>query len=201
MVERCSALSTLAVDRTTFERDLKKELMLKVLDRCEGIKDVLINYNSYHLECLLKQAYDRVLEFAVRKSPDKIEYGFCHGDLNGSNVMVDIASNSVKFIDPRGYFGDTELYGWKPYEYAKLLYCLMGYDNFNMRPQVYTLDWPEDRPSLQWSGFREFAGEDYSCYRLMVGVIYVALAGYISQDIMKANIAYDYGVSIIQKYI
>lgn len=33
---------------------------------------------------------------------------------------------------------------------------------------------------------------------MLVGVIYIALAGYISQDIMKANIAYDYGMRILK---
>jgi len=37
-------------------------------------------------------------------------------------------------------------------------------------------------------------------YKLVVGIIYVALAGYISQDIMKANIAYEYGIKLIENY-
>ena len=31
-------------------------------------------------------------------------------------------------------------------------------------------------------------------YVLLVSCIYIALAGYISQDIMKANIAYEFGM-------
>ena len=41
-------------------------------------------------------------------------------------------------------------------------------------------------------------GNSYRSYQMLVGVIYVALAGYISQDIMKANIAYDYGMRILK---
>jgi len=37
-------------------------------------------------------------------------------------------------------------------------------------------------------------------YKLVVGIIYVALTGYISQDIMKANIAYEYGIKLIENY-
>ena len=33
---------------------------------------------------------------------------------------------------------------------------------------------------------------------ILLGIIWVALAGYISQDIMKANIAYEYGIDILK---
>ena len=121
--------------------------------------------------------------------------------MNGSNILVDEETLDVKFVDPRGYFGETKLYGWKPYEYAKLLYCLYGYDDFNTKPQIYGEDWPKLRSSLEYSGFKDegFArGNSYKDYQMLVGVIYVALAGYISQDIMKANIAYDYGMRILK---
>ena len=38
-----------------------------------------------------------------------------------------IRDNEIIFIDPRGYFGNTKLYGLKQYDFAKLLFGLSGY--------------------------------------------------------------------------
>ena len=205
-VDSVAETSTIGVPFNTFKDDLRKEVVEKVIDRCEKIKAFLVNYNKDQLVEVLSKVYDCMLLFAINSEDYDIEkdilrYWFCHGDLNGSNILVDDKTLDVKFVDPRGYFGETKLYGWKPYEHAKLLYCLYGYDDFNTKPQIYGEDWPKLRPSLEYSGFRDegFArGNGYKDYQMLVGVIYVALAGYISQDIMKANIAYDYGMRILK---
>lgn len=205
-VEMVAGASSLAVPEEDFIRDLRKEVVVKVIDRCEKIKAFLVNYSKEELEDTLESAYTHLFNFAINTSDYDVErktmtYWFCHGDLNGSNVLADEETLDVKFVDPRGYFGGTKLYGWKPYEHAKILYCLYGYDDFNTKPQIYGEDWPKLRPSLEFSGFRDerFAKQgSYKSYQMLVGVIYVALAGYISQDIMKANIAYDYGMRILK---
>ena len=205
-VDKVSSASSITVSFDTFIGDLKKEVVDKVIDRCERIKDFLLNYDRNHLESVLSKVYRELILFS-KSSEDfngdlnTMKYWFCHGDLNGSNVMVDEKSLEVKFIDPRGYFGNTKMYGWKPYELAKILYCLYGYDDFNIKPQIYLEDWPKPRMSLEFSGFNDMVFDseaNYKYYQLLVGVIYVALAGYISQDIMKSNIAYDYGMRLLE---
>ncbi len=206
-VDDLTGASSSVVSFETFKRDLRKEVVTKVIDRCEKIKAFLLNYKREDLEDILEEAFAGLTTFAANSADCDIKQGtfkywFCHGDLNGSNILVNPDTLDVKFVDPRGYFGETKLYGWKPYEHAKLLYCLYGYDDFNTKPQIYGEDWPKLRPSLEYSGFRDesFArdGESYKSYQMLVGVIYVALAGYISQDVMKANIAYDYGMRILK---
>lgn len=204
-IEKISGISSIEVPLEVFEHDLRKEVVEKVIGRCEKIKEFLINYEKNDLEPILENVFEHLVSFAKSTSDydlnDKtMTYWFCHGDLNGSNVMVDETTFDVKFLDPRGYFGDTKLYGWKPYELAKILYCLYGYDDFNTKPQIYGEDWPKLRLSLEFSGFKEesFANANYKNYQMLVGIIYVALAGYISQDIMKANIAYDFGMRILK---
>ena len=180
----------MAVSRGTFESDLKKEVVDKVIVRCENIKHMLIKYDRTELEKILRDAYQLLLDL----EDNVVTYCFTHGDLNGSNLLVNPKTLDVKLIDPRGYFGNTELYGWKPYEYAKLLYCLYGYDDFNNNLQIYNRDWPK---KLKWADSIKFLNK--KTYKVLVGIIYVALAGYISQDIMKANIAYEYGMKLLRK--
>ena len=74
------------------------------------------------------------LETRIKKlSCDR--FPIIHGDCTFSNIMLrDDVPCSVVFIDPRGYYGDTLLYGDPRYDYAKLYYSIVGnYDNFNLR--------------------------------------------------------------------
>ena len=55
-----------------------------------------------------------------------------HGDCTFSNIMLREDGRPV-FLDPRGYFGHTALYGDQRYDWAKLYYSLIGnYDQFNL---------------------------------------------------------------------
>lgn len=138
-VNDISKSSSLEVSFETFKQDLRKEVVTKVIDRCEKIKTFLVNYRKEELKCILENVFLHLTSFASSTldydtERNMLKYWFCHGDLNGSNILVNEDSLDVKFVDPRGYFGETKLYGWKPYEYAKLLYCLYGYDDFNTKP-------------------------------------------------------------------
>ncbi len=56
-----------------------------------------------------------------------------HGDCTFSNIMLREDGTPV-LIDPRGYFGTTELYGDPAYDWAKLYYSVVGnYDQFNRK--------------------------------------------------------------------
>lgn len=183
--------NSIEIERADFARDLKKEIVDKVLERCDKIQYMLINYNREYLANILDKVYRYLLSL---ETGDKVKYYFGHGDLNGSNIMVNPNTLEVKFIDPRGYFGYTTKYIWREYEYSKLLYCLNGYDDFNNLAQIYKRDIPQ---RLKWYDKIDYLDE--TKYRVLVGIIYIALAGYISQDIIKANIAYEYGISLLNE--
>jgi len=57
-------------------------------------------------------------------------YSLIHGDTHLGNILVNDCDN-LYFIDPRGYFGNTKLYGLKQYDFAKLLFGLSGYSIFD----------------------------------------------------------------------
>lgn len=61
------------------------------------------------------------------------KFCFIHGDCTFSNLMLREDGSPV-LIDPRGYFGYTELYGDVRYDWAKLYYSIVGnYDRFNLK--------------------------------------------------------------------
>jgi len=181
------------IDKTFAEDDYRMEFYTKVITRCNSIKSILYNYNEDELKNLLEKTYNRIIEL----SGDITKYCFIHGDLNGSNAMYNKETKDLKFIDPRGYFGKTQLLGPSSYDYAKVMYCLSGYDNFNNGRYKFTSDWYDEPQVLRTYDF----GPNQELYSLIVGIIWIALAEYISQDVFKANIAYRHGIKLLSQYI
>lgn len=69
-----------------------------------------------------------------------------HGDCTFSNILLRNDCSPV-LIDPRGYFGNTELYGDPAYDWAKLYYSIVGnYDQFNLKR--FSLEIREDGVDL-----------------------------------------------------
>lgn len=58
-------------------------------------------------------------------------YNLIHGDVHLGNILCNCNTNDLVFIDPRGYFGETELFGMREYDFAKLLFGLSGYSYFD----------------------------------------------------------------------
>ena len=77
--------------------------------------------------------HKRELEQAVEKLVLSCEsFVLIHGDCTFSNMMLR-ANGEPVLIDPRGYFGYTELFGDVRYDWAKMYYSIMGnYDRFNL---------------------------------------------------------------------
>lgn len=58
------------------------------------------------------------------------KYNLIHGDTHLGNILL-CDDNELYFIDPRGYFGESRLFGLCEYDYAKLMFGLSGYSAFD----------------------------------------------------------------------
>ena len=138
----------------------------------------------YHFEELEKK-----LDVLKTNCPD---FRFIHGDCTFSNLMVR-DDNTPVFIDPRGYFGFTELYGDVRYDWAKLYYSIVGnYDQFNLkRFRLEVGQTAEEGVKLSiesnhWEDlekdFFELTGADVYEIKLLHAVIWLSLTTYAWQD-------------------
>lgn len=65
------------------------------------------------------------------QSRTTFSFSLLHGDPNFQNILVG-PDNSFVFIDPRGYFGQSQSpYGVSEYDRAKVVFALTGYDIFD----------------------------------------------------------------------
>lgn len=88
--------------------------------RINGINCKNVFYHRQELEQLVKKYMPG-------------DFRLLHGDCTFSNMMMK-EGNIPVMIDPRGYFGFTELYGDPAYDWVKLYYSIVGnYDQFNLK--------------------------------------------------------------------
>ena len=125
------------------QEDLEIEFYSKIQNRIEDVKDLLLEFSKItHINNLpIKLSFDQILKNIYtdlqNHFKDRTEYSFLHGDCQFSNTMYNFTHNKLYFIDPRGYFGKSKIYGLSEYDYGKVLYSLSGYDSFNNDPKYY----------------------------------------------------------------
>ena len=132
-------LETKNINKIIFFNDIKKEIYDKVLIRKKNIDEILnfigeiLYVNGIKILCfevVLEKCKNIITSYY--STLDIFDYNIILGDCNFSNILIDKDNmNNILFIDPRGYFGDTSIYGLKEYDYSKILYGISGYDNFN----------------------------------------------------------------------
>lgn len=130
-------------------RSIKEAYFTKTMDRLGKVEHLVPYANEPRIKINGRNCRN------VFHHKDKLErmldglscdhFSFIHGDCTFSNLMVRDDGTPV-FIDPRGYFGFTELFGDERYDWAKLYYSLAGnYDRFNLKE--FSLEIGGDRGS------------------------------------------------------
>ncbi len=116
------------------------EIYDKIKLRMEDIKPIIEsiphlqtvnNIPISSFEVILEKIKNIFLQEFIPQKNNKFKYSLLHGDLNFSNLLIHPQTKDIKFIDPRGYFGNSTIFGPPEYDEAKILYGIMGYDNFN----------------------------------------------------------------------
>lgn len=141
------------------------------------------------------------------------KFEFLHGDCTFSNILLDETGKPV-FIDPRGYFGYTELYGDANYDWAKLYYSIVGnYDQFNrgnFQLSIREKDVELIIDSNGWEGQEEYfftllKDVNRDDIRLIHAIIWLSLTTYAWEDYDSICGAFYNGIwyleDIFQKYM
>lgn len=177
------------------ESDLDETYITKTFERLEKVRDLVpfardeyIRINDRWYRNIF---YDQDVLSAVFKRRYPKEFRLIHGDCTFSNMIYDRLHGEVRFIDPRGYFGKTKLYGDVDYDWAKVYYSLVGnYDQFNRKK--FALDIQEKsvelavRPS-NWADmenyfFEKLEGVSRTKIQALHAVIWLSLTTYAWED-------------------
>lgn len=190
--------------------DLNIEFRTKIVNRLSLISPILkyfsfikkVNYNPIcitHNEIINKLS-QKVTSFFKNNIT---EYYTIHGDCHLSNILID-SSENYYLIDPRGYFGETNIFGVNYYDIGKILYSLSGFDELNNRNNHFFII-ENDNIIVNINNNMDnylFLFEKYNIPILIDMVIlhWLGLAEYSKNNIHKCVSAYYYSIYLYQKY-
>ncbi|MCH5339030.1 MAG: NTP transferase domain-containing protein [Acetatifactor sp.] len=196
---------------------VKEAYFHKTFDRLAKIQDMIpygrepvITVNGR--KCRNVYYHRRTLEKALDKLVLNCkEFSFIHGDCTFSNMMVRETGEPV-LIDPRGYFGYSELYGDERYDWAKVYYSIAGnYDQFNLkRFRLHIGDNSEDGVNLEiasnhWEELAneliKMTGSDEDEIKLLHAVIWLSLTTYAWQDYDSVCGAFYNGIYYLEEML
>jgi aminoglycoside phosphotransferase len=165
----------------------------KTVERLKAVRDLIpftdrktITVNGK--ECRNVYFYKRDLERALDALTVE-RFAFIHGDPTFSNLMLRDSMKPV-LIDPRGYFGRTELHGDPNYDWAKLYYSVAGnYDQFNLKNFRLRLEAEAVALTIDSNGWESLeedlfalSGADPRTIKLLHAVIWLSLTTYTWHD-------------------
>ena len=135
-----------AVSKTQLYSDVINETQIKINGRITTVKHIIDKYsfithvNNIKLKTLgeIKMKINSNVMNYLNKL-DKYEYTIIHGDCQFNNILINVETQDIIFIDPRGYFGDTSIFGLKEYDIAKIYFALSGYGKFDCS-SIYELN-------------------------------------------------------------
>lgn len=131
----------------------------KTYDRLNQVRDLIPFANQKYITVNGKKCpnvyyfWDEFETLCRECVPEK--FVFLHGDCTFSNTMVN-ENGDIVFIDPRGYFGYTEMNGDAAYDWAKLYYSLKGnYDQFNLKRFILKIENGEVDIQIESNGWED----------------------------------------------
>ena len=187
----------------------------KTMKRLAGVRDLIPFADREYIRINGKNCRNpyfqkaRIRELVEKLVKDCREFALLHGDCTFSNTMIDKNLNIV-FLDPRGYFGYTELYGDVYYDWAKAYYSICGdYDQFNNGK--FSLDIGDSEVSLQieTNGWKEMGdyylsrihGCDPEQIRFLHAIIWLSLTTYAWEDYDSICGAFYNGTYLMEEFL
>jgi len=210
-IEKIHNLETLQVSKAILLEDIKIEFYDKLMQRLNNIQPLLSyfrNINSvnkigikYDHKYIIDEIYTRVKTYILE---NKIEYTTIHGDPHMSNILIDI-TNKVWFIDPRGYFGNTKIFGLKEYDIGKIIYSLSGFDQINNNDTHFFII--DDKNNIETNINNNidnyldlFTSYDKNMLIDMTILHWFGLTDYSKNNIHKCISSYYYGIYLYHLY-
>lgn len=184
-------LGTMPADRDSFYN----AYIGKTFDRLKKVRELVPFANDEYVTINGRRCRNI---FYHREEVERLTMQYCpeefrviHGDCTFSNTMLRHDTEPV-LIDPRGYFGHTEILGDPAYDWVKLYYSLVSnYDQFNLKR--FTLEINETAIKLEtasnnWENmenefFHLLDGEvTRSQMKLLLALTWLSLTTYAWED-------------------
>ena len=196
--------------------DLYKEYFGKTLMRLQQVADVipfshdasiLINGKRYKNVLVDIECFRR----AVLETLMSTHYTPFHGDCQLTNTLVD-EEGRVYFIDPRGYFGKSKVFGDPRYDWTKLFYAISGnFDQFNVKNFIFHQTDQGVEFQIGSGGWEFLSDELFNLIpegegsrkeiELIHCIVWMSMASHVCEDYDSMCVAFMNGVYLFNKWL
>lgn len=204
---------TINVSLDIFEEDLKLETYKKIYSRLNEINDIIKKYEFIEYVNKFKILdINSIINFiekyinnyinSYKSSNNNYVYYPVHGDLQLNNILINNKNFDIKYIDPRGFFGNTKFYGMKEYDYAKLYFGLGGYSYFDTK-NVYNLDIIDNNINIDIdiNKHKEYDYNNMNIINIFIICIWLGNAHCFKNNENKLIESYFYALYVASKFI
>ena len=196
--------------------DLYREYFEKTLTRLRMVADAVpfghertVRINGK--DCLNVLANVEIFRRAVLDTLMRTHYTPFHGDCQLTNTLVN-EEGRVFFIDPRGYFGKSKVFGDPRYDWAKVFYAVCGnFDQFNVKN--FHFHQTEDGVEFQIdSGGWEFLTDELfqripsdegtrKEIELIHAIVWMSMASHVWEDYDSMCVAFMNGTMLFNRWL
>lgn len=182
----CCPKDSFSIQEAYITKTLKRLNKIRDLVPFADQSEITINGRICKNIFFYKREFERLAEKLTYSCKN---FCFIHGDCTFSNMMLRDNDDPV-LLDPRGYFGFTELYGDSLYDWGKLYYSIAGnYDQFNLKRFRLYIEDNQVRLEINsnhWEDmekdFFELTETNPAEIKLLHAVIWLSLTTYAWQD-------------------
>lgn len=192
------------ISKELYLQSLKLESSIKIKKRYSTIKFIVEELNIKYvnnlsiipLELILDMIDDKLLKYV--NNLNEFYLNPIHGDLQLNNILIK-NNLDIKFIDPRGYFGDSKIYGIKDYDFAKFRFGLTGYSDFDLK-DINTIHLKNYNLEIDMNELKNL--DDCSTIiKILVISIWLSNGHTFIYNKNKVITSYYYGIYLASKYL
>lgn len=196
--------------------DLYHEFFSKTVNRVKAVassiplaNETLIKING--IKCKNILYHSDLFRECIIKNLMNTHYAFYHGDCQLTNTLIN-AERDIYFIDPRGYFGLTQVVGDVRYDWVKLYYGIVGnFDQFNVKNfdlsfkknavefAIGSGGWEFLSPFL-FKSIPKVEGSEKEI-KLIHSIVWLSMASHVWEDFDSMCVAFYNGTFLFEKWL
>ena len=204
------------------EKSLKNMYLDKTIERLNKLKENNNFKNFFEREIIINNkkylSLDNIIEKLKEEIPKRLfnikEFMIIHGDLCFSNILVDTDNSFVKLIDPRGKFGEFDIYGDFRYELAKLFHSIDGKYDYIIEEQ-FELNVIDNKINFEISEknrdfdiyneflkvFEDIVDENISEIEIIEALLFLSMIPLHNESLRQQYVMLATGVEILTRHI
>lgn len=218
----CKDFSKYTVASDKIKGALKSMYLDKTINRLEKLREnklfSIFFKNDFTVNGIKYKSIDKIIDGLKEVIPkmllDVEKFTIIHGDMCFTNIMVDSNFNFVKLIDPRGKFGEFDIYGDQRYELAKLFHSLDGKyeyiieDQFDVEVVGNNIKYEISERKRDFDIFKEFENEffdyiqnDLKKIELIESLLFLSMIPLHNESLNQQYVMLGTGVEILARVI